>query len=79
MRGWGGEGKGPVGTGLASHLSPPGSPLTGIQQRVPQLGPPPPQLLSGSHAGHTHRPGGYGSHRGPLRAWQNGAGVEHAY
>lgn len=31
MKGWGGEGKGPVGAGLASHLSPPGSALTGIQ------------------------------------------------
>lgn len=57
---------------LTSHR-PPGWTLAVTQQRVPQLGPPPPQLLSGSHAGRTHGPGDYGSYGGPLRAWQSGA------
>jgi hypothetical protein len=57
---------------LTSHR-PPGWTLAVTQQRVPQLGPPPPQLFSGSHAGRTHDPGDYGSYGGPLRAWQSGA------
>lgn len=72
------KGRDRVGAELSSHLPPPGSALAGTQRPVPPSWPrlfrAPFRVTRRLHA----RPGTYGSHRGPRRAWRNSALVEHA-